>query len=101
MRRAYTVFAAGIVLAALCTPTRAQAPCERRAKIVNVLLQQFEETQVGSGITPNGQLLELFASPKGTWTLLLSHPSGRSCMIATGEDWHQLAEQPKASGAGV
>ena len=101
MRRGYTFLAAGIVLAALCTPTQAQAPCERRAKIVSVLLQQFDETQVGSGITPNGQLLELFASPKGSWTVLLSHPAGQSCMIATGENWHALEERPKAPGAGA
>ena len=101
MWRGYTFLAAGIALAALSTPTRAQAPCEQRAKIVSALLQQFEEVPVGAGITPNGQLLELFASPKGSWTMLLSHPSGRSCMIATGEDWHELADQPKTPGAGA
>ena len=102
MRKGYTFLAAGIALAALSTPTRAQAPCEQRAKIVSILLQQFEEMQVGSGITPNGQLLELFASPtRGSWTILLSMPTGKSCMIATGEDWHALGERPKTPGEGA
>ena len=101
MQTGYKFLAAGIVLTALSTPTRAQAPCEQREKIVNVLLREFEETQVGSGITPNGQLLELFASPHGSWTMLLSQPTGKSCMIATGEDWHPQAQRPKTPGEGA
>jgi hypothetical protein len=101
MRRALRLLAAGIVLATLSTPSQAQAPCDQRARIVSILLQQFEEVQVGSGITPTGQLLELFASSNGSWTILLSAPTGKSCMIATGEAWHALSERTQTPAGGA
>lgn len=102
MLRVHEFLAAGIVLTGLSAPAQAQAPCDQRAKIVSVLLQQFDESQVASGITPNGELLEVFASPvRGSWTILLSMPTGKSCLIATGEDWHGLEERPKTAGEGA
>ena len=100
MRRAYAFLAAGIALATLSAPSQAQAPCDQRAKIVNILLQQFDETQVGSGLTPNGQMLELFASAaRGSWTILLSLPTGKSCLIATGEDWQVPSDRARTPGS--
>jgi len=102
MKTALRSLAAGLMIASLpaivqAEPQQQQIPCDQRNKIVNVLAHQFSEQQVGSGLTPGGQVLEVFASRKGSWTILLTLPSGRSCMIATGEDWDghgQLASAP-------
>lgn len=102
MRNRYAYLAIGTVLAALATPAQAQRamPCNQRKQIVTVLAQKFEEVEVGAGITPGGQLLEVFASPNGSWTLLLSLPTGQSCMMATGEDWDSKKRLAEAPGGG-
>jgi hypothetical protein len=45
--------------------------------------------------------LELFASSNGSWTILLSAPTGKSCMIATGEAWHALSERTRTPAGGA
>jgi hypothetical protein len=100
MMKAYAFLAAGILLTALSAPAYAQVsvPCGERERVVNGLQHKFGESQVGFGLTPGGQLLEIFASDKGTWTLLLSLPTGKSCMIANGDAWN--AEEKRSHTAG-
>ena len=39
------------------------------------------------GLNKDGTLLEVFVSPQGTWTVLVSSPQGHSCIAAIGEGW--------------
>ena len=73
----------------LASPVLAQPLCEARSAAVEYLADNYGETPVGHGLTnPNGLLVELFTSKDGgTWTLLVSHPNGTSCVIAAGKDW--------------
>ena len=61
--------------------------CNARDNVVSALAEQFSEIPVANGLTQGGQLMEVFASAQGTWTLILSLPSGQSCLIANGDDW--------------
>lgn len=90
MTKAYVLLTTGILLTALSTPAHAQVrvACAERELVINTLQRDFEETQVASSLTPAGQLLEVFASDKGTWTIVLSLPTGKSCMIENGEAWN-------------
>ncbi len=66
----------------------AQPLCAAHDKAVLQLEKQFEEQVAGRGLAENGkQMLELFVSEKGSWTVLVSDPSGRSCVVASGESW--------------
>ncbi len=38
----------------------------------------------------DGQLMEVLTSEHGTWTVLLTSPSGRTCVIAAGTSWESL-----------
>jgi len=38
-------------------------------------------------VTQPGQVLELFASSSGSWTMVVTTPNGTSCLIAAGENW--------------
>ncbi len=100
MTKAYAVLSAGVVLAAFALPAQAQVrvPCAERAQVVSALQHEFEEAQVASGLTPSGQLLEVFASDKGSWTVLLSMPTGKSCMIATGDAWNSEKKASQTAG---
>jgi len=80
--------AAAALLAAM--PASAQAQCGPREQIVKSLGERFKETPTGMGITEPGQILELFTSDTGSWTVVLTMPSGTSCLIAAGENWDSI-----------
>lgn len=76
-------------------------PCAKRAELLKHLERKFKETPVAIGVTSNGVLLEVLAAAHGeTWTVILSHPNGVSCLVAAGEDWESLpqiaAREPEA-----
>ena len=69
--------------------TQAAAPtCGARAKVVERLASQFGETRRGIGLGTRNRVVEIFASPEtGSWTITVTLPEGRTCLIATGQDW--------------
>ena len=72
-------------------PAAAQQVCAPHDKAAQSLQKQFDEQVVGRGLTPSGKaLFELFVSKTGSWTVLVTYPDGRSCMVATGEAWQRI-----------
>src|SRR5262245_5959000 len=68
-------------------PARAEAMnCAERSSIV-AKLSNYKEEAEAIGLNKDGTLLEVFVSPEGTWTVLLSSPQGQSCIAAIGEAW--------------
>lgn len=67
-------------------PLQSQA-CGERHDILRQLRESYAEGPHGLGITNNGGVMELLVSPSGSWTLLFSMPNGRSCLVATGDEW--------------
>jgi len=84
----YLCLAIGALLSVASATANAQVACNQRDKVVDTPHQGFHEVQVGAGLMPGGQLVEIFASPAGTWTILMSLPTGKSCLIAAGENWN-------------
>ena len=67
---------------------RAQEPtCAARSEVIDALKRQYNESQVGVGLTVEGAAVELLASKNGSWTILLSFPRGKSCLVIAGEQW--------------
>lgn len=94
----------GLALSALIgisavVPALAQTPqaCGPRKTVVEQLGREYAEVPVNRGITSEGALIELLASPSGSWTLLISLPNGKSCLAAAGESWEQLDPQTARS----
>ena len=42
------------------------------------------------GLTDKGAVLEVFASKNGSWTFLVTMPSGLTCVVASGQSWESL-----------
>jgi hypothetical protein len=59
-------------------------PCAPRPQVVQELDEIFHESQVAVGLTANGEMLELFASPTRSWTLLATRPDGITCVVVFG-----------------
>ncbi|MEM8853246.1 MAG: hypothetical protein AAGD34_06045 [Pseudomonadota bacterium] len=70
------------------------ALCKDRSEIISVLSKRFNETQRSYGLQSDQRVLELYASPDGSWTALLTLPSGRSCVVAAGEAWTIVPPAP-------
>jgi hypothetical protein len=83
----FLVLAAALALVAGAASAQQQMPCGERDELLAQLESRYKEAPTGFGLTPNGAIVELLTSEKGSWTLLLTLPGGRSCLIGSGEGW--------------
>jgi hypothetical protein len=74
----------------LSTPAQALAACGEREPILEALAQKYAEHRRAYGVMGQAGLVELFVSKSGTWTVIISSPGGRACIVAAGHSWEQL-----------
>lgn len=86
-----------IVALLVAWPAGAQQACAPRDQFVETLAQKYQESQTAWGVGSTGTILELFASPSGSWTAAVSYPNGTTCMVASGQSWTPVA--PKDEGS--
>ena len=92
--RALTLAAA--LAAFLAGPALADRhPCGPRSEIVAQLEGSHQERRVFRGPVSTGRMLELFMSPKGGWTIVLTQPElpGWACVIGGGTGGHATPMQ--------
>ena len=80
-------------LAALCllaAPAAAQPICMPHAQMIAGLENRYHEAQQGAGLGASGLLVEIYAAPGGSWSLIATDAHGRACMIGAGEGWHAV-----------
>ena len=80
----------GALFATASTSASAQTSCGPREQLVKILADQYKEDPVGIGLAQPGQVLEVFASSAGTWTMVMTMPDGKACMIAAGDNWEMV-----------
>jgi len=73
-----------LLAAALPFTASAQLMCGPRAPLVETLASQYQERQAYLGLTKEAQVMEIWVSEIGTWTLLVTLPSGVTCLTASG-----------------
>ncbi len=61
--------------------------CGSRHDLVAALDRNFDEGPIFRGVTRFGNLVEVFTSSEGSWTILMDHPGGFSCVLSTGSRW--------------
>lgn len=74
----------------------AEEGCSARDKMVGHLENKYGERLRGAGLQSLDGLMELYVSDKGSWTLLLTRPDGKSCPVAVGEHW--MDQNPTPAG---
>ncbi|MBF9197614.1 hypothetical protein [Microvirga terrestris] len=72
------------------SPASAQSVCGPREHLVKLLADHYKEDPVGMGLSQPGQILEVFASSNGSWTMVMTMPDGKACMIAAGDSWEMV-----------
>lgn len=82
-----------IILLVLWSAPAVGAACFPREAVLAHLLGRYQEELLGAGTVDNdGTRLEILRTSDGsTWTVIISHPNGFSCIIASGEDWRPAA----------
>ena len=70
--------------------------CGDRAAITERLASKYSEAHIASGLQSETKMVEIWTSPKtGSWTILITEASGRTCIAAAGQSWLDItgAEQ--------
>ncbi len=76
-----------------------QRACATRDAAIQHLAKKYAEEPVAIGLANNGGVLEVLSSDGGSWTIILTMPSGVSCMLATGQSWESVT--PVAQGSKI
>ncbi|WP_243368743.1 hypothetical protein [Microvirga solisilvae] len=84
--------ALGSSVVALASDASAQTSCGPREQLVKVLADQYKEDPVGIGLAQPGQVLEVFASQGGSWSMVMTMPDGKACLIAAGDNWEMVTK---------
>lgn len=70
------------------TAADAQMKCDLRDNALTQLETQFDERVVGRGLTRDQRgMVELLTSEDGSWSVIVTDVRGRTCLLATGQDW--------------
>ncbi|RVK19758.1 hypothetical protein CN165_11905 [Sinorhizobium medicae] len=71
--------------------------CAERSQVIELLTRQNEEKQAAVGQINPQAVMELYAADGGSWTLIVTDVSGRSCVVLAGKSWEQVVQVgPKA-----
>jgi len=77
-------------------PVMAQGvQCGPRDVIIEQLENRYQETRRSAGLDTGNSLVELFASDQtGSWTITVTMPDGRMCLVAAGSHYEQTPPKP-------
>ncbi len=70
--------------------------CHDYKELVRQLGARYDEVPVSIGLQSNGNLIQVFSSPRtGTWTILSVAPDGTGCVVAAGRSWETTTPPPR------
>jgi hypothetical protein len=92
--RALLAWAVTLIALLFATNARA-AECFPIADLFGALAVQYGEAPQDQGLASDGNLMQLWASKAGTWTLVIVTPQGKACMIGSGGDFADAREAAK------
>lgn len=84
-----------IIAASVASSSHAMQMCADRDRVVASLTDQYSEKHLASGLQSSSGLMEIWVSETdGTWTILLTQPDGRTCIMASGTHWLERDAMP-------
>jgi len=74
--------------------------CDSRETVTALLADRYGETRRAIGIAGQAAVMEFFAADAtGTWSITMSLPDGRMCLMASGSNYETVIENLPATGA--
>lgn len=99
-KRSFLLPAASVCLA-ICLPQTAPAQalgevfCDDTKRVEQSLTQRVGAQRQAQGMRSPDALIELWIVPSsGDWTMVQTYANGTSCIVAMGEYWQPLSEEP-------
>ena len=91
------------IASVLSSPVLAKSPiaevlCEPTPRLHEKLKRQFNAQRVASGVRGPEQIMEVWNTQHGSWTMIVTYATGTSCIVAMGQDWYMRAENKPARG---
>ena len=78
------------VLAISPAAAQTRTPCGDHRSITESLARSYSERPHAIGLSADGKLFEVLVSETGSWTILITFPSRRTCLVAAGESWESI-----------
>lgn len=73
--------------------------CDSRDTVTALLAERYNETRRAVGIAGQAAVMELFvAETTGTWSITITLPDGRMCLMASGSNYETVMEELPAKG---
>lgn len=64
--------------------------CGKRASMIKVLIEKYKETPRALGLSSANKIaMEIYASEKGSWTVMMTLTNGTTCIMAAGHSWQE------------
>ncbi|MBT5265277.1 MAG: hypothetical protein HOL85_10615 [Rhodospirillaceae bacterium] len=82
-------------LAASQVEAQTRMACAERASLMDHLSKNYNEKPNALGLDARGNMVELFNSSNGTWTIVVTIPGGPTCILASGQNWMQQERSAK------
>ena len=76
-------------------PAMADSYCVKRDDLHNQLADKFHEELTAQGLAGKAALVEIFTSPDGSLTITATDATGRSCIVAAGDNWQAITPAVK------
>lgn len=96
---ALTAAAVFYIAATTQASAQSQRNCGPREAVVGRLASGYGETRQSVGIGSNNAMVEVFASDDtGSWTILVTLPTGVTCLVASGQLFEEVTEALPAKG---
>ena len=73
--------------------------CASHKQMVGLLSKKYSENPVAMGTVNTDRYMQIFVSPKGTWTVLVTKTDGEACIVAAGNNWEKLPSLVSAEPA--
>jgi hypothetical protein len=64
--------------------------CANHDNMAKALIGKFKETRRAMGVVNSTAVMEVFMSPQGTWTVVVTDIKGIACIAASGEEWQDV-----------
>ncbi|MAG12784.1 hypothetical protein CL630_03160 [bacterium] len=67
--------------------------CYERKRVIAFLKKEHSEALKSVGLSNKGNLVEVFISSGGSFTIMLTTPKGMSCPIEEGKGWRDIQRE--------
>ena len=90
LKKTLTAMVLGPMLIIASAASAAGGICSSHDKFATFLSDTYKESPRAIGLVANKRMMQVFVSQKGTWSILMTAPNGKACLLAAGDNWEGI-----------